>query len=256
MPVHRTTTAPRAGFTLIELLVVIAIIALLIAILLPTLAGARRQGRVAATLSRLRDLGMNTTIYADAHKGNMPVLLDRDEKAFLGLSVLAREHQVPVQAFLNPNVRTDTPADKESTDERPILADLAGSEITSTSTIAPINLADLNWHCSFSYDNDAKRSDDGRNRVFLGDRANYIDGETYSRNWGDRGQCVTWTDQHAAFVKSKSLREQSDPNMFHHNEYLVENWTEVVDGVSVTRATLDTHLRFFSEQEDDLLLPN
>jgi len=168
MPVHVFRPAPRAGFTLIELLVVIAIIALLISILLPTLAGARRQGRIAATLSRLRDLGMNTSIYADAHKGAMPVLLDRDEKAFLGLSVLAREHQVPVQAFLNPNVRTDTPADQESTDERPILADLAGSEVNSASTIAPINLADLNWHCSFAYDNDAKRSDDGRNRVFLG----------------------------------------------------------------------------------------
>ena len=255
MPVHRFSPAPRAGFTLIELLVVIAIIALLIAILLPTLAGARRQGRVATTLSRLRNLGMNTTIYADAHRGNMPVLLDRDEKAFLGLSVLARAPG-PGPGVPQSQRPHGHPGRQASDRQRPILADLAGVEITAAISIAPINLNELNWHCSFSYDNDAKRTDDGRNRVFLGDRANYIGGETYSRNWGDRGQCVVWTDQHAAFVKSKSLRDQSDPNMYHHNEYLVENWTEVVDGVSVTRATLDTHLRFFSEQEDDLLLPN
>ena len=44
------------GFTLIELLVVIAIIAVLMAILMPTLNRAREQGRRAACLANLKQL--------------------------------------------------------------------------------------------------------------------------------------------------------------------------------------------------------
>jgi prepilin-type N-terminal cleavage/methylation domain-containing protein/prepilin-type processing-associated H-X9-DG protein len=55
----------RIGFTLIELLVVIAIIAILMAILMPTLNRAREQGRRAACLSNLRQLQLAWSMYAD-----------------------------------------------------------------------------------------------------------------------------------------------------------------------------------------------
>ena len=49
---------------------------------------------------------------------------------------------------------------------------------------------------------------------------------------------------------------QRDPNIYHHNEFGGEGGDEVRDDVSVSRATQDTHLRFFSEEEDDVLLPD
>lgn len=55
----------RGAFTLIELLVVIAIISLILAILLPSLSGARQQSQSTQCLSRLRGLGQGWHMYAD-----------------------------------------------------------------------------------------------------------------------------------------------------------------------------------------------
>jgi prepilin-type N-terminal cleavage/methylation domain-containing protein/prepilin-type processing-associated H-X9-DG protein len=55
----------KKAFTLIELLVVIAIIALLMAILIPTLHRAREQGARAACLSNLRQLTLAWLLYAE-----------------------------------------------------------------------------------------------------------------------------------------------------------------------------------------------
>jgi len=69
-------TRPRANhptleaFTLIELLVVIAIIALLIAILLPSLEAARRQAKQNACLSHIKGIGTSSRVYeADDPQG-------------------------------------------------------------------------------------------------------------------------------------------------------------------------------------------
>jgi len=61
----------RGCFTLIELLVVVAIVALLVAILLPSLSGARQQARSVKCLTHLRELGHGMTIYHNEW-GNYP----------------------------------------------------------------------------------------------------------------------------------------------------------------------------------------
>jgi len=59
------------GFTLIELLVVVAIIAMLVAILMPSLSRARQQARAVKCLAHLRELAHGMVIYYDEW-GNYP----------------------------------------------------------------------------------------------------------------------------------------------------------------------------------------
>ncbi|MEM0914185.1 MAG: DUF1559 domain-containing protein [Planctomycetota bacterium] len=71
------TSARRHGghaFSLIELLVVISIIALLVGILVPTLASARESARTVFCLNNMRQLALATTNYANAYEGHLPTV--------------------------------------------------------------------------------------------------------------------------------------------------------------------------------------
>jgi prepilin-type processing-associated H-X9-DG protein/prepilin-type N-terminal cleavage/methylation domain-containing protein len=74
MSVRRSITSRgRFGFTLVELLIVISIIAVLIALLLPSLASVRRQADRAKCLSQLRNVAMGANLHAVTHGGYYPL---------------------------------------------------------------------------------------------------------------------------------------------------------------------------------------
>jgi prepilin-type N-terminal cleavage/methylation domain-containing protein len=60
------------GFTLMELLVVLAIIALLAALLLPTLARAQEHARRANCISNLKQVSLALKLYAQEHEDRYP----------------------------------------------------------------------------------------------------------------------------------------------------------------------------------------
>ena len=62
----------RKGFTIVELLVVISIIALLIAILLPSLRRARAQTKDTVCRSNLHQLGLAIQFYAIDNRDYIP----------------------------------------------------------------------------------------------------------------------------------------------------------------------------------------
>ncbi len=76
----RTKSACGGGFTLVELLVVIGIIAVLISILVPTLAGSREQARRVQCMSNLRQLDTAFLMYAANNRGYLPASSVGDQR--------------------------------------------------------------------------------------------------------------------------------------------------------------------------------
>jgi prepilin-type N-terminal cleavage/methylation domain-containing protein len=67
-----TAMADRSGFSLVELLVVIAIIALLVSVIMPSLASARELARACRVHAELNGLGMALELYAEEHDRTYP----------------------------------------------------------------------------------------------------------------------------------------------------------------------------------------
>jgi prepilin-type N-terminal cleavage/methylation domain-containing protein len=68
----RNWAPPARGFTLVELLVVIAVIALLAALLVPTMARAKEKSRATHCLGNLRQWGLAFRLYGDDYQDCLP----------------------------------------------------------------------------------------------------------------------------------------------------------------------------------------
>ncbi len=108
----KTASAGRAhtAFTLIEVLVVVTIIALLIAILLPSLKVARWQAKVVVCRGNLHDLGNAFTMYANGYKSYFPETPDPSTDTFCSLwrARLLKNPQVVICPATKNRVRSDT----------------------------------------------------------------------------------------------------------------------------------------------------
>ncbi len=79
---HKRGREERSSFTLIELLVVVAIVALLAALLLPSLQNAKEKGKTAVCLSQMRQLHTILMLYADDNRGFFPYVLTSTMQTF------------------------------------------------------------------------------------------------------------------------------------------------------------------------------
>jgi prepilin-type N-terminal cleavage/methylation domain-containing protein len=100
--------AERRGFTLIELLVVIAIIALLMAVLMPTLQRVKRQAKAIGCQSNLKQWGLIFLMYANDHTGRIPRWVESGEPWPQVLTALWPYHQDTNDLFICPMAKPKT----------------------------------------------------------------------------------------------------------------------------------------------------
>jgi prepilin-type N-terminal cleavage/methylation domain-containing protein/prepilin-type processing-associated H-X9-DG protein len=145
----RSASHRRFGFTLVELLVVIGIIAILVGVLLPVLARARRQAEKIKCLSSLKQLHLSYVSYAVDNNGFWPMA----RRQYPG---------TPGQADVAPNRTrerrwhdyiskyTGIPMTRDSTGQltRDLNADGLQNNTTSVPHISTIrNLNSILWGC-------------------------------------------------------------------------------------------------------------
>jgi prepilin-type N-terminal cleavage/methylation domain-containing protein len=93
------------AFTLIELLVVIAIIAILAALLLPALAGAKKKGKGAECISDLKQIGIGLRLWAnDNEEGKFPWAVDMAKGGSMGSADWTDHYRTASNELATPKI--------------------------------------------------------------------------------------------------------------------------------------------------------
>jgi prepilin-type N-terminal cleavage/methylation domain-containing protein len=226
-------SSERRGFTLIEVLVVIAIVSLLIAILLPSMAAARRSSRRTACQSNLRQIATAWQVYLDQADGYFPqwVTANLNFGGRQGKGLAAYGADTPVPKPLNgsfnlPDVLTEggeifkCPADEGAPEYKPTCFEYFGTSYqTNIMMIGPDQMQVLsNDPCKTVLRNINKRlkklrrakvSGDGK-LILVGDIGWYTayaraDGEFMRIEWHGKPYThnVAFMDTHVEFVRMR-----------------------------------------------------
>jgi prepilin-type N-terminal cleavage/methylation domain-containing protein/prepilin-type processing-associated H-X9-DG protein len=126
----------KQGFTLIELLVVIAIIAILAALLLPALAGAKEKGRQTSCINSVRQQTLAVLLYADENRDFLPPTAYND----------ANGNEVDWPSLLDPYLNYVAkihlcPSDRNSKTNSYGLNELTFVDLTDPNPPPPVRLA-------------------------------------------------------------------------------------------------------------------
>src|SRR5262249_13662457 len=97
---HSTLDTRHSAFTLIELLVVIAIIAVLVAMLLPGLQGAKETARIVGCTNNLRQLYLAALGYADDNGGQPPPHEDASDSVIPYIATYAHKWPYLMMPYL------------------------------------------------------------------------------------------------------------------------------------------------------------